>query len=305
MADNVENHIQYTECFVAFIDILGFSKLVERSEEEPSILAVLTQALNAMSELPSGTKESRYVDQQGNTVEGQWRVQTRPFSDCIVLFMPTFTGSLSQILFMIRYLHDRMLEFGLCMRGAVTIGGMYWNEAWSVSDNAADRTGGDQGVLWRRGVGRNFPVTLGPGLIEAHRLETECAIYPRILVSRAVHEYTRNEHLTCAPLGPYQPADRPLTDFIRSDADGMLFLDLLHSDITRNDTERIVRTEGADGSFTVRWERDGNTHGRVMQNVRALIADRDRCPDRIRAKHEWLKTYADCSDETRRMHGGS
>ncbi len=294
MIQHEPRHVEYTDCFVAFIDILGFTKLVEESAEDAVLLGTLTHALNAMAELPSGTKETRNLDAQGNMVEGRWSVQTRSFSDCIVVFMPKETGSLSQILFMVRFLHDRMLELGLPLRGAVTLGGMYWHEAWNhVTEH--DSGENNNNVPYERGRTQNLPVTVGPGLIEACSLESKCAIYPRILISRKLYEHAREQKLRCSPLGPYTPPDRLLTDFVRRDADGLFFLDLFHPEITRNDTERIVRAGEAGGGFTVRWEYDSSTHNTVITNVKELAAkwlDDDDTPEKIRMKYEWLKSYA-------------
>lgn len=286
------DEMRYTECFVAFIDVLGFGDAVRRSVDEPELLKKLARATNFMADMPSGTKTSRRDNGDGTVTEREWRVQTRAFSDTVVTFMPTETGSISQMLFMVRYLHDRMLELKLCMRGAVTIGGMYWNDAWS--NGRSDQRRDQSKIPYQRG-GWEFPVTLGPGLIEAYRLESECAIYPRILISDSLHQYFTNKQIECTPFGPYQPPDRLLTDFIRTDADGLRFLDLLHPEIMRNDTERIVRQPASDGKFSITWERDGGTHQRVMRNVHALIdeAVAHAChPEKIRAKYEWLRTYA-------------
>lgn len=287
-----EDTIQYTECFVAFIDVLGFGDAVRRSVREPDLLKKLARATNFMADMPSGTKTSRRQNTDGTFTEREWRVQTRAFSDTVVIFMPTETGSISQMLFMVRYLHDRMLELKLCMRGAVTIGGMYWNDAWSLSTKADDTAQCD--VLFQRG-GQDFPVTLGPGLIEAYELESKRADVPRILISDSLHQYVLEDQIKAVPFGHYQPPDRLLSDFIRTDADGLRFLDLLNREITRNDTERLERQTAADGKFSIRWERDGSTHHAVMQNVQRLIADslaKANLPEKVRAKYQWLRTYA-------------
>lgn len=293
MTGQHQGEFEYTECFIAFIDILGFKDAVIRSISDANVRKKITRATNFMAEPSSGTKSSRNQNPDGSWEEKSWRIQTRAFSDTVVIFMPQETGSISQLLFMVRYLHDRMLGLELTMRGAVTIGGMYWNDAWSATspNNLAND---NNPVLYERDRDQDHLITLGPGLIEAYALESECAIYPRILVGRKLVDYVEQKHIGCTPLGPYQPPDRSLMEFIRVDADGLHFLDLLHPEITRNDTERIVRKEGNGGQFTIQWERDGNTHRTVMRNVEALISswlDRRDCPDKIRAKYEWLRTY--------------
>jgi hypothetical protein len=208
--------------------------------------------------------------------------------------MPEMTGSIAQMLFTVRYLHDRLLELGLCVRGAVTIGDMYWNEAWGNQPQTIHQPI-SCGVLYDHRDNHNNPITIGPGLIEAHELETECAVYPRILISRKVCEYVKRTNPSCFPIGPSNPAGRSLVDFFRKDADGWHFLDVLHPEITRNDTERIVRTAAQGGSFSIRWERNGNTHANIMEHVLNLVDEwlsRHDCPEKIAAKYEWLKSYA-------------
>ena len=245
-----------------------------------------------MAEVPSGTKESRYQDAQGNWVERKWQIQTRPFSDNIVVFMPTESGSISSILFMVRYLHDRIVELELCIRGAVTIGNMFWDEAWSnpiPDDRLLD---GGQEILYHRGQ-NNLPVTLGPGLIKAYKLESQCAIYPRVIIDRKMHNYLVEKALNCFPFGTATSCDLQLKDLVRKDADGLFFLDILNSKVNRNDTERIIRTQAGD-QFSITWERDNSTHDKVMGNIRRLIEKNCESEDeKLCAKYGWLKSYYD------------
>lgn len=46
MTATKQETVEYTQCYVAFIDILGFSALVKRSETDPSVIRVLVRALN-------------------------------------------------------------------------------------------------------------------------------------------------------------------------------------------------------------------------------------------------------------------
>lgn len=284
-------NIKYTECYVAFIDILGFSSIVMKSIKDSRLLAKLTKATNFLAEPQSGTKVSRRQTADGLWEENRWQIQTRAFSDTVVIFMPQETGSIAQVLFVVRYLHDRMLELGLCMRGAITIGGMYWNDAWSNPPERANQPHEGNEVLFERGRNRDFWVTLGPGLLEAYTLEKECAIYPRILISQCLYDYIAKENFACPPVGPYDPSGRPLTDFFRVDADGWHFFDVLHRDVMRSDTERIVRSVGDDGSFSIRWHRDGNTHATVLQHVDKAIKKGLKSTEKVKAKYEWLKSY--------------
>lgn len=290
MEGQLQDNVKYTDCFIAYIDILGFSGLIKQSEKDENVLPILTRALNVMAEVPSGTKESRHQDGQGNCIERRWQIQTRSFSDHIIIFMPKESGSISNVLFMVRYLHDRMLELQLCIRGAVTIGGMFWDEAWSNSAINNCSSDVDQEIFYQRAK-NNLPVTLGPGLIYAYKLESECAVYPRVIISRELYSFLEEDASTCYPLGSASPNDLQLKDFVRKDADGLFFLDMLHPKITRNDTERIIRSQANEG-FSISWQRDDNTHQKVMENVKMLIDKKlESTDEKIRAKYGWLKSY--------------
>ncbi len=281
---------EYQECYIAVIDILGFSELVKKSSKNQELLPVLVKALNTMTGLPSGEKRSRYRDSEGHWQDRVWRIQTRAFSDCIVIFMPKVTKGISQILFMVRYIHDRMLELELCVRGAITIGKMYWNDAWSNPTSSGCSQQANEDLLYS-GVDKDFPITLGPGFIDAYKLESECAIYPRILISRKLFGQIKKEKLSSFPLGSANHPNSLLKDYIRQDTDGIRFLDVLNPRVTRADTERIVQEKAGNG-FSIRWVRGDDTNENVMSIIRNLVKKRCKSKDeKIRAKYEWLKSY--------------
>ncbi len=320
MARQPEEQIRYTECFVAFIDLLGFKSLVKESEDDPAMIATLVSALNRIVvDTPQYTHTRARRDEHEELVGYDTCVlQTRPFSDCICLFAPTSAGRLSWLLSSIRYVHDRMLELGVCVRGAVTIGGMYWDPSWGADVPELQRKLRDQqfrtfgqqppqeepneqpdsNVLYEAST-TGFPITLGPALVEAYELERDVAVYPRVIASDGLKQYLETEGSAPAfPLASPSPSKckLPVNNFFRTHCDGCFFVDLLHPDIDRNDTERIVRTTGDDGSVTMRWERRGNTHAEVLANVHRLVESslsRRDCPKKIRAKYEWLRSYAD------------
>lgn len=309
----------YTECFAAFIDLLGFRSLVKASEQNAETVATLVAALNRIGlETPSPTHLKARHSANGEIAGyDTWVVQVRPFSDCVCLFIPTEGGRLPWLLNSIRYIHDRMLELGGCIRGAVTIGGMYWERSWGSAmptvqrqlrdwqfrvfgqeppEEPAERTESD--VLYEAGKA-GFPITLGPALVEAYELERDVAIYPRVIASNKLRSWL-NEHgndsafpLTLPTSGA--KAQLPLSGFFRTGDDALPFLDLLHPDCARNDTERIVRTIEDDAAQVLRWERSGQTHKDVMANVDRVVQlalNQPDCPEKIRVKYEWLRSYA-------------
>jgi hypothetical protein len=308
---------QYTECFVAFIDILGFRTLVKDSERDPELIATLVTALNRIAlDTPQATFTKAQRDEAGQ-LEGYntWVLQVRPFSDCICLFLPRVAGRLSWLLSSIRYIHDRMLELGVCIRGAVTIGGMYWEDTWGEeppglqnelrtehfkafgqSPPPATTQEVDPGVVYQADAG-GFPITLGPGLVEAYELETKRAVYPRVIASESLHEYLDQHGGERAfPLTSPSPEDSgiPIRTFFRTDTDDIQFLDLLHPKVARQDTERITREQDSDGTTTWRWEQKTASGHEIARLASALAEKALKQPlsDEIRAKYEWLRSYA-------------
>lgn len=317
MANQPAQKVEYTECFVAFIDLWGFKKLVQASEKEPQTLATLVSALNRIAlDAPQSTHTKAQRDEEGQLVGYRtWVLQVRPFSDCICLFIPTAAGRLPWLLSSIRYIHDRMLELGVCVRGAVTIGGMFWDDSWGaippeiqkqLRDQQFRRFGqsppeempkqDDPRLVYAAGA-QGFPITLGPGLVEAYGLESGKAGYPRVIASESLQKYLLQHGGERAfPLTSPSPEDSgiPIRTFFRTDTDGIQFLDVLHAKVARQDTERITREQHPDGTTTWRWEQKTTSGQEIARLARALAekALMEPLPDEIKAKYERLRDYA-------------
>lgn len=312
--------MDYTECYVAFLDILGFKELVRRSMDGAELRAVLVRALKEVASLSPTQHSKRKVDYHADgTITASpwkdWATQIRAFSDNVAIFVPVQTDGLTDVLCKVRYLHDRLLELHCCVRGGITIGGMYWDDSWcspspaEETRNLAETALASSETLYDRKHPSNEFITLGPGLVDAYRLESEVAIYPRVIFSPALMTHI-NTMLKAKPDNAAQRihkavhavflcspspenAARCIADFIREDADGVSFLDLFHKDIDRNDTERIEREVLEDGRTCTRWIRDNMTHGRFMSLARTAIYQRlkEPCPEKVRAKYLWLANY--------------
>jgi hypothetical protein len=256
--------IEYQSCFVAFLDILGFRKKVLESQNSSEILRILLDSLNICGTLSSG--EKKVVDRRG--IQREISVQSRFFSDSVVFFMKKNQEDIAHFLFMIRHLQDRLWEKGICLRGAATIGDMHWPTSTEEM------------------------VTLGPGLLEAFYLESEIAIYPRILVSELLYTYIESNDLCADPFGEHLL----LNEYIRQDNDGQHFLDLLNNQITRSASEKLVRTRG---SFSIQWYFDAESnYNNRLDKIDLIIEENNRSEDvKIRQKNDWLKSYKKMSCE--------
>lgn len=312
MSDHVFGESHYTECFLAFVDALGFRTFVNKSEGQPEKIAVLVKALTRIG---GGIPVSTHLKAQ-NDEESQYGthvLQVRPFSDCVCLFVPVATNRLPYLLRSVRYIHDRMLELGVCIRGAITVGGMHWDRSWGSTVPELHRklrdhlflmfgqqpprdeseNSPDPSVLYETDV-TSFPITLGPALVTAEKLEREYAHNPRVIASdEFAHWLEEHGSESAFPLAKSQ---HPIKAFFRTLAndDGRQFFDVLHPDIVRNDTERIVQTTEADGRTTIHWERSTRGCADVMADIDRLIEKTlscAGCADDVRLKYEWLKSY--------------
>jgi hypothetical protein len=250
--------VEYKKCFIAFLDILGFKSKVIESRDRVDKLRILIDSLKICGRFSSGGKNAGDTSGSLRTID----IRSRFFSDTIVFFLQTNEDDIAQLFLVIRYLQDRLWEKGICLRGAITIGDMYWPSV-------------------------NNDITVGPGLIEAYELETEVAIYPRIIVSEKLFSYINSRQIQSYPFGQIEE----LKNFIRQDKDGVRFLDLLDRDVTRIHSETLQRTD--DGNYSIFWIEDyGSKHQDVLKTVKDIIRKNRRSKDmKKQQKYNWLNSY--------------
>ena len=256
---------KYENCFVAFLDILGFKNKVLESQNSAETLKILIDSLNICGAFPSGGKKVSTASGTQRTIS----IQSRFFSDTIVFFLKEHKKDISHLFLIIRYLQDRLWEKGICLRGAVTKGEMYWPSTKYKKGN----------------------IVVGPGLIDAYKLESKVAIYPRILVSKQLYSYIESNKPSAYPFGE----TGQLEDFIRQDNDGMYFLDLLNRQIIRATDEELMKREGA---FSIQWTADSaSNYNCILSRIGTLIEENSDSKNiKIRQKYQWLKTYKDINN---------
>ena len=130
--------------FVTFIDLLGFSNMVKTDLEAPD---GKEQYVNKLMRVHQNTRQLE---------DGAMKLHMIQFSDSIVLATPFNKNNFSAFLKMIsQYQFDLFCE-GILARGGVAYGRHYYHDGFMYS----------------------------LGLIEAYKLETRTAKYPRIVVSK-------------------------------------------------------------------------------------------------------------------------
>jgi hypothetical protein len=142
----------YQERVVAFIDILGFKNLVERSESEPKLLERLVEVLEEIGKYSDLQKSFEANGQGAEYFKDMFSVST--FSDSILLSAKCDPLGLMLITAVVASMCNRLLHQGVLTRGAISKGKMI-------------HAGG---------------IAIGEGLIKAYQIESSTAIYPRIII---------------------------------------------------------------------------------------------------------------------------
>lgn len=181
---------KYENRLVAFIDILGFSNLILRSEKEPARIPWLINILNAIK-YNEGIKE-RF----GKKLDV--RMEFTAFSDCFVLSSRIPEDPVNASLYQIALICTLLLKSGLFARGAVVEGNIYHREN----------------------------VVLGPGLLDAYGKEQKEAIYPRIIVSKNLVKKYYHE-IKVPELDKI--INKWSATLLRKDEDNIYFLDTIFS----------------------------------------------------------------------------
>ena len=174
-------------CYVAFLDIMGFAKLVENNTSE-FVLKYLTNLKDVNRVYDSITPN----------------VNSSIFSDTIALYTTTVGDvkeDLTRYLGFLRYVNSLQYHSitapnlkGLPLRGAVTKGEFYSNQE---------------------------DILFGKAWVEAYNLEREKAIFPRVIVKKEANDY--NFALTLAVDKSSNHRGAPL----RQDIDGELHCNYL------------------------------------------------------------------------------
>lgn len=186
----------YQEQLVAYIDLLGFSETSFQNHEMKMKVLELLKGLS----FPQGnlgesvTHSEPHPNGKGiimSYIGGSAKPAYSSFSDNIIMSWPTNTIKLKQAIFTLEhYIYQFIalpaLKAGFLIRGGITIGNLYHQD----------------GVVY------------GEALVEAHKIESKIAKYPRIIISANLHEHLHDDN---------NDKNHP----IKEDFDGLYYLDYL------------------------------------------------------------------------------
>ncbi len=190
----------YKRQLVAYIDLLGFSEATSSQEDKTTILSLLKSLASARSDF-----NIHVVEQTSNLITTNTTPCVSTFSDNMIISYELEKEDVAEINFHMSSLKRRLfmvalisLPMGFMIRGGITIGLLYHSQSESV--------------------------VFGEALVEAHKLESAIAIYPRIVLSKAVSnlipDYLDEQK---------QPID--LLGFKVKDFDGMYYLNYFKYEI--------------------------------------------------------------------------
>lgn len=159
------NEFRYKEKFIAFIDILGFKNLINKSGEK-----IIERVVNTIEESLDAYKEHFVPDHSTSDTDmmGYKVLDVEPkyylMSDSIILTMDDKENNLFRFLIGITTIQRRFIAHNIFVRGAVVKGKIF-------ETTASDGTS---------------KIVFGRGGNEATRMESIDAIYPRIVVNGAI-----------------------------------------------------------------------------------------------------------------------
>ncbi len=149
--EEFRSSLKYENRIVAFLDVLGWSDAITKSENDEDLvrtLGVCAKSLHVQQSAHYWIRECFGSDgPPGNAHVTQ-------FSDCIVLSATPDQYGLEQIAWKLHSICDLMLRNGFLVRGAITVGKLLHRDQ----------------------------MCYGPALIEAYEAEKKIAYYPRVVV---------------------------------------------------------------------------------------------------------------------------
>ena len=149
----------YHKALVSYIDLLGFAELINDSLTDPLEVAKIAGLLTTMKEeLSAGGRIHRDAKERVVKIFASFN-----FSDLIVRStrIPDEAEVSSIVDWELFYLGGKQLD--LAMDGVLVRGGMSLGDLFASKENS---------------------IVFGPALVDAYKLESQSAVYPRILIDR-------------------------------------------------------------------------------------------------------------------------
>lgn len=249
MSDNYKllnsiTNSEYSDKYVGFADILGYSNAVLNSER-PGDLTIVTSLMKMYSE-------------RGNAYG---KITVGMFSDSIY----AVSDDAGELIRFFGMFQESLLD---SHRLYLTQDGCPENNEIDPTDCNLVRGGISYGPVYVYQEEKGNPIILGPAVVDAYRLESKQAIYPRIILSnRAISHLSNDER-----------------KYVAKDKDGKSFVDFYGISQCDNDIEKHIKdiNDWAE-NYIVQTE---NSTKREIEETK------DRTDDVLK-KYRWLIGYLD------------
>lgn len=239
------NHLQleYENRYVGFLDILGFSDLIRRTlGASPSV--AIADVIRAL-EVPEEVQLDGIILGRIGDISAAKHALTA-FSDCVVISTIASEQGLMNLLFHVRAIVFRLLRLGFLSRGGIAQGPMYHLD------------------------GRVF----GPAVLEAHRLEKDVAVFPRVILQPEIVE---------AGLHAEPPVDQLFARMIRLNDDGFYMVHSLWA---------LRMAADSENGFVGEWQELVDGIARFLKDEETRLAS-DPIRTEELAKVHWFRKYFD------------
>lgn len=229
---SMDKQITYEKRIVLYLDILGFKSKVDESTSNYEMFKSIHKALNNIY-------SDRIKNYQGPMKGVDYGTHISVFSDNIVMSEPyEREGSFYGFVHSVYWLVNEILWDGFLVRGAITIGDLYHDDK----------------------------VIFGPALNKAYQMESELAIYPRVIISQ--DDFVTG--LKRALYGDVDEEAKYLDHILSIDEDGFIYLNNITKKHEFDDNEVYI-------DLLIKL-RSKIVEGLKMSNLK------------VKAKYEWLKT---------------
>lgn len=185
----------YSNRIIAFVDILGFKEKVEESVKSEEEAEKLHCALARIYRVKADNESEGVMNMRGMGVE------VTTFSDSAVISYPAERDNLLNLILDLIHMQLDLALDDVLLRGGLTIGELY----------------------------HDGNIVYGPAMNMAYKIESQVAVYPRIIVNNPAIE----QYYEYAAGDKYDLND--INSLLRKDADGFYFVDMLKQDQEMND----------------------------------------------------------------------
>ncbi len=232
------NTTKYEDRIVAFVDIMGFKNMVDESVNDPYQYAKIKDALRIFRGLKK-EKEDPLYDKD---------IKVTTFSDSLIISYPAdYKGGLFYIILDLIYLQFNFSRLGLIIRGGIAMGKL-------------------------RHIREEI---FGPALNKAYSLESQKAVYPRIIIEKETIKIALDRTYDRDFPKEYSLKSEKddVLSLLKQDVDGFFYLDFLR---------QYDEFEYADEYYNMLA-----TIGNIIQQGKTL-ANGD---SKLSPKYDWLENY--------------